>query len=81
MNARPRPSGSLICWGEQASTGSGVAAVGRGSLNQIVHHPSGHYSDLEIEERNEVEFVISEDGKLSMFGYPNAEIRAWATEI
>ena len=53
----------------------------RGSLNQIVHHPSGHYSDLEIEERNEVEFVISEDGKLSMFGYPDAEIRAWATEI
>ena len=39
------------------------------------------YSDLEIEERNEIEFIINEDGKLSMFGYPDAEILAWAAKI
>ena len=53
----------------------------RGSTNQIVHHPSGRYSDLEIEERNEVEFVINSDGKLEMFGYPDSEIHAWVAEI
>jgi anaerobic ribonucleoside-triphosphate reductase activating protein len=53
----------------------------RGSTNQIVHHPSGRYRELEIEERNEIEFIIGPDGKLAMFGYPGAEIRAWVAEI
>ena len=53
----------------------------RGSTNQVVHHPSGRYRELEIEERNEIEFIIGPDGKLAMFGYPDAEISAWVAEI
>jgi anaerobic ribonucleoside-triphosphate reductase activating protein len=53
----------------------------RGSTNQIVHHPSGLYSNLNIEEYNEVEFVINEDGAVSMFGYPDAEMRLWVSKI
>ena len=53
----------------------------RGSRNQIVHHPTGLYSELEIEDRNEVEFVVNEEGSLAMYGYPDSEIRAWVAEI
>jgi anaerobic ribonucleoside-triphosphate reductase activating protein len=53
----------------------------RGSTNQIVHTQSEFYNNLLFEERNEVEFVISEDGIVSMFGYPDEELRSWASEI
>jgi len=53
----------------------------RGSRNQKVHYPTELYAELEIEEQNEVEFIIHEDGKLSMFGYPDTDIRTWVVEI
>lgn len=41
----------------------------RGSSNQEVHFPTGHYRHLEVEEQHEVEVHISETGELEMFGY------------
>lgn len=53
----------------------------RGSTNQIVHYPSELYTNLKIEERNEVEFVINEEGGVSMFGYPDEEMSLWIDKI
>ena len=53
----------------------------RGSTNQIVHYPSELYANLKIEERNEVEFVINEEGGVSMFGYPDEEMSLWIDKI
>ena len=53
----------------------------RGSTNQIVHYPRELYTNLKIEERNEVEFVINEEGGVSMFGYPDEEMSLWIDKI
>lgn len=42
----------------------------RGSSNQQIKLISDVYSDLEIDEREEVEVTLDPDGKVSMVGYP-----------
>lgn len=46
----------------------------RGSSNQKVMFPSERYAHLEIQEANEVEIHLQEDGTLRIIGYPDEEI-------
>ena len=47
----------------------------RGSSNQVIHRVSELYSELEIEEMNEVEITIDQDtGQVQVFGYPTLEL-------
>ena len=46
----------------------------RGSSSQRILIMSENYQGLEIEERNEFEIHLEEDGSINVFGYPNPEI-------
>jgi|TARA_B110000902_G_scaffold27549_1_gene29865 anaerobic ribonucleoside-triphosphate reductase activating protein len=49
----------------------------RGSSNQKISCPTEKYSLEDLNEQNEIEFVVNEDGTIEMYGYPDDEIRAW----
>ena len=53
----------------------------RGSENQRIHFPTRHYNLGSLEERNEIEFVINDNGTLEMYGYPSEEISSWIEKI
>ena len=53
----------------------------RGSENQKIHFPTGYYHLGLLEERNEIEFVISDNGTLEMYGYPSEEISSWIENV
>ncbi len=44
----------------------------RGSSNQIIEFPTGHYSDLDLTEVREVELHIN-GGNAQLYGYPTEE--------
>jgi len=46
----------------------------RGSSNQRILIMSDRYQGLDIEERNEFEIHLEEDGSIDVFGYPDPEI-------
>jgi anaerobic ribonucleoside-triphosphate reductase activating protein len=46
----------------------------RGSSNQRILIMSEKYHDLELEERNEFEIHLDEDGSINVFGYPDKDI-------
>ena len=46
----------------------------RGSSNQKVMFTSDRYAHLEIQEANEVEVHLQQDGTLRIIGYPDQEI-------
>lgn len=49
----------------------------RGSTNQVIHCPTGRYSISTLDEQNELEIVVNDDGKIELYGYPDQEIRDW----
>jgi anaerobic ribonucleoside-triphosphate reductase activating protein len=53
----------------------------RGSSNQVIRMVSDAYRGIEVEERNEVEVIVGEDGSLTVLGYPCPEVRSWVRGI
>ena len=53
----------------------------RGSENQKIHFPTRHYNLGSLEDRNEIEFVINDNGTLEMYGYPSEEISSWIENV
>ena len=53
----------------------------RGSSNQVIRMVSDAYRGIEVEERNEVEVIVGEDGSLTVLGYPGPEVRSWVRGI
>jgi anaerobic ribonucleoside-triphosphate reductase activating protein len=70
-------SSDIVVTGRYIESQRNVVLRWRGSTNQVLHCPTGRYSLSELNEQNEVEIVVNEDGTIELYGYPDSEIRQW----
>jgi len=70
-------SSDIVVTGRYIESQRNVGLRWRGSTNQVLHCPTGRYSLSELNEQNEVEIVVNEDGTIELYGYPDSEIRQW----
>lgn len=50
-----------------------ISLLWRGSKNQEILFLSERYENYQVQERNEMEIFINEDGTISIFGYPEED--------
>ena len=74
-------SSDIVVLGRYVASLRDTSLRWRGSSNQVIRMVSEAYRGIEVEERNEVEVIVGEDGSLTVLGYPGPEVRSWVRGI